>query len=119
MGRLEGKAQGFLPLTEATFCILAALGGARHGYAVMQRVERASRGRIRLGPGTLYGALTKLQQQGLIERTGEALEGGERRKLYVLTALGREVVTLETRRLVETVAVARELLGTQGGLNGD
>lgn len=115
----ELEAQNHLPLTEATFCILAALAEPRHGYAVMLRTEEASRGRIRLGPGTLYGALTKLLQQGLIARTGESEEGGERRKLYVLTPLGREVVRLEHRRLVEMVVVGRELLGIEGGLNGN
>jgi DNA-binding PadR family transcriptional regulator len=113
---LERKAAGFLPLTESTFCILAALATARHGYAVMQLVEQASRGRIRLGPGTLYGALTTLLRQGLIVRTGETEDGGERRKLYVLTELGRAVVAAEGRRLVEVVNVSRELLGIEGGL---
>jgi len=119
MSTVERKARKFLPLTEATFCILAALAEPRHGYGIMQRVEQASRGRIKLGPGTLYGALTKLLQQDLIARTGETEEGGERRKLYVLTELGREVARLEHRRLVEMVMVGRELLGIEGGLNGD
>lgn len=119
MSTMERKAKRFLPLTEATFSILATLVEPRHGYGIMQRVEQASRGRIKLGPGTLYGALTKLLQQGLIVRTGETEEGGERRKLYVLTELGREVARLEHRRLVEMVMVGRELLGIEGGLNGD
>ena len=118
MTTLERKAERFLPLTETSFCILAALSAPRHGYGVMQRVEAASRGRIRLGPGTLYGALTSLLRQGLIERTGETDEGGERRKLYVLTDLGRAVVDAEGRRLVEIVNVSRELLGIEGGLRG-
>lgn len=119
MNPLEKKAQRFLPLTETTFCILAALAVPRHGYAVMQRVEEASRGRLRIGPGTLYGALTTLVRQGLIERTGEANDGGERRKLYVLTPLGRVVVEEESARLVEAVAVGRELLGIEGGLRDE
>jgi DNA-binding PadR family transcriptional regulator len=116
MKELEQRAQRFLPLTETTFCILAALAAPRHGYAVMQLVEEASRGRLRIGPGTLYGALTTLVRQGLIERTGEAEEGGERRKLYVLTELGRAVADAEGRRLVEMVVVGRELLAVRGGL---
>jgi DNA-binding PadR family transcriptional regulator len=118
MSSLEKKAQRFLPLTESTFCILAALAVPRHGYAVMQRVEEASRGHVRIGPGTLYGALTKLVSQGLIVRTGEEVEGGERRKLYVLTDLGRAVVDAEAARLVEMVGLGRELLGIQGGIDG-
>ena len=118
MRSLEHRAQGYLPLTETTFCILAALARPRHGYGVMQRVEEASRGRVRLGPGTLYGALTKLQRQGLIARLG-AVDGDERRKLYELTALGRAVVDAESRRLVQAVLLGRELLGIQGGLDVD
>jgi DNA-binding PadR family transcriptional regulator len=117
MSTMERKAQRHLPLTETTFCILAALAERRHGYGVMQRVDEASRGRIRLGPGTLYGALTKLLQQGLIVRTGETEIAGERRKLYVLTELGRAVVAAERRRLVDLVNVGRELLGLEGGIN--
>lgn len=104
----------FLPLTEATFCILAALAVPRHGYAIMQRVEEASAGTVKLGPGTLYGALTKLQQQGLIARTGETEYQGERRKLYVLTPAGRELVGMETRRLADLARLGRELLQTGG-----
>ena len=115
MTTMERRAQRCVPLTETTFCILAALGAPRHGYAVMQRVEEASDGRLRLGPGTLYGALTKLLQQGLIERTGEAEVAGERRKLYVLTELGRAVVGAERRRLVDLVNLGRELLAMEGG----
>jgi DNA-binding PadR family transcriptional regulator len=118
MTKSEEKARRFLPLTEATFCILAALAQPRHGYGIMQRVEEASRGRIRLGPGTLYGALTNLQKQALAARTEDVEASGERRKLYVLTALGREVVELECRRLVELVVVGRELLGLKGELDG-
>ena len=118
MSTIQEKAQRLLPLTEATFCILAALAVPRHGYGVMQRVEEASRGRVRLGPGTLYGALTKLLRQGLIARTGEAEVAGERRKLYVLTELGRAVVAAERHRLGELVTVRRELLAVGGGVDG-
>jgi DNA-binding PadR family transcriptional regulator len=118
MGKIDEKAARFLPLTESTFCILAALSVPRHGYGIMRRVEEATAGRIRLGPGTLYGALTNLQKQRLIERTGESEEDGERRKLYQLTALGRRVTELEGVRLEEMVRVGRELTGSGGGRNG-
>jgi DNA-binding PadR family transcriptional regulator len=114
MNGLEKKARKHLPLTEATFCIVAALAQPRHGYGIILRVEQASHGRVHLGPGTLYGALTKLLQQGLIARTGETEEGGERRKLYVLTDLGREVVRLEMERFVEMASIGRELSQAQG-----
>lgn len=114
MKTLEKKAGRFLPMTETTYCILAALGEPRHGYGIMQRVEEATGGRIRMGPGTLYGALTNLLKQGLIIRAGEGEDGGERRKLYRLTDLGRAAVKLEGDRLSEIVRVGRELLKMRG-----
>jgi len=108
--RSNSQAAGFLPLTEATFAIMASLAEPRHGYGIMQRVETASSGRIRLGPGTLYGVLTKLLRQHLIIRVEEEEINGERRKLYVLTGLGREVVELESRRLIEMARLAKNLM---------
>jgi DNA-binding PadR family transcriptional regulator len=60
MGEKSGREQAFLPLTEASYCIMAALGEPRHGYGIMQAVAETSGGTVRLGPGTLYGALTKM-----------------------------------------------------------
>ena len=58
----------FLPLTPAVFHILVSLGeGERHGYAIMQEVAKRSGGAVRLGPGTLYGAISRLLKDGLIE----------------------------------------------------
>jgi DNA-binding PadR family transcriptional regulator len=97
-------------LTETTYLILAALGEPRHGYGVMQLVKTASQGRVVLGPGTLYGALTKLLDQGWIERAGESEAGGERRKLYVLTEKGREAVAQETARLCGLSEIGKSLM---------
>jgi len=99
MDDLSSKARKFLPLTEATFVILAALSQARHGYGIMQVAGEASQSAGRLGPGTLYTALAKLMEQGLIRRAGESAAGDDRRKLYELTELGRAVVKLESDRL--------------------
>lgn len=99
MSDIESQAARFLPLTEATFVILAALSQARHGYGIMQVAGEASNSAGRLGPGTLYTALAKLSEQGLIRRAGESAQGDERRKLYELTELGRAVVELESARL--------------------
>lgn len=99
MSDINSKARRFLPLTEATYVILAALTTPRHGYGIMQVAGEASNSAGRLGPGTLYTALAKLTEQGLICRAGEAGQDAERRKLYQLTELGREVVQLESERL--------------------
>lgn len=101
--RIDPRARKLLPLTEATYCILAALATPQHGYGIMRSVAEASGGAVQVGPGTLYGALSKLQEQGLIVRSDEEAAGSgpheERRKTYALTPLGRDVVRLESERL--------------------
>jgi DNA-binding PadR family transcriptional regulator len=99
------------PLTEPTFCILAALAEPRHGYAIMQWVAEVTAQRVKLGPGTLYGALATLQERGLIEPAGEGGEGGERRKTYALTPTGRALLEAETGRLESTAHIGRKALG--------
>lgn len=85
----------YLPLSEATYYILVALDEPLHGYAIMQKVEAMSEGSVVIGPGTLYGAFSTLEKQGLIEKVKEE----ERRKYYALTARGREVLAEQLRRL--------------------
>ncbi|MEH7444080.1 helix-turn-helix transcriptional regulator [Bacillus sp. JJ1122] len=96
----------FLPLTHTTYFILVSLITPLHGYGIMQNVEEMSKGEVKLGPGTLYGALSKLEKQGVIEKTEELDE--ERRKSYVLTNLGRQVVKLELQRLTHLVAATEK-----------
>ena len=98
------------PLTEPTYCILAALAMPRHGYAVMQWVADVTGQRVKLGPGTLYGALTALQTRGLIEGAGDRVDGSERRKTYVLTTTGRAVLEAETTRLEALAHMGRQAL---------
>ncbi|MBE7543410.1 MAG: PadR family transcriptional regulator [Bryobacteraceae bacterium] len=107
---MDYTRQNFLPLTESTFLILASLASPKHGYAVMQDVTKWSEGKTRLGPGTLYGALTKLLDQGLIQRTDDPEPGDERRKHYVLTPRGRLVVEAECARLEAAALLGRKLL---------
>ena len=84
-----------LPLTESTAYILLALMEPLHGYAVMQNVREMSGGEVEIGPGTLYGAFTTLQKDGLILKVQE--EG--RRKSYILTDKGRLVLRAHMHRL--------------------
>lgn len=96
----------YLPLTESTAYILLALSDPLHGYGVMQIVETLSEGTVKIGPGTLYGAFSTLESEGLIVRVGE--EG--RRKVYALTDQGRQVLKEHVRRseiLVRNGAVAQ------------
>jgi DNA-binding PadR family transcriptional regulator len=85
----------YLPLTEATYYILLALVEPLHGYGVMQKVETLSENTVTIGPGTLYGAFTNLEKEGLITMVKEE----ERRKSYALTDKGRQVLTEQIRRL--------------------
>lgn len=85
----------YLPLTEATYYIMLSLIESLHGYAVMQKVERISRGTVRVGPGTLYGVFDTLEKAGLIVMVKEE----DRRKSYLLTPKGREVLTSQIERL--------------------
>lgn len=97
-----------LPLTEATFFILLSLSaGKKHGYIIMQDVERLSDGRVTLGTGTLYGALGRLLDQGWIERVEEDQASGRPRKAYVLSDLGRRILAAETERLGSLLSAAR------------
>ena len=90
-----------LPLTESTAYILLALSEPLHGYGVMQKTEELSAGLVKVGPGTLYGAFSTLEEEGLILKVAE--EG--RRKIYQLTNLGRQVLKAHITR-VETLAQA-------------
>jgi DNA-binding PadR family transcriptional regulator len=85
----------YLPLTEATYYILLSLAEPLHGYGIMQKVERISEGTVSIGPGTLYGAFSNLEKEGLITMVKEE----DRRKSYALTEKGRQVLKEQIRRL--------------------
>jgi DNA-binding PadR family transcriptional regulator len=112
MSEKNENAEKIIPLTETTFLILLALLEPRHGYGIMQVAALLSEGRVKIGPGTLYGALNVLVKQGLIERRGEMETEGERRKIYGLTALGEAVVRLESERLALLAEAARKALSS-------
>ena len=102
----------FLPLTPVVLEIALALAaGERHGYEIMQEVERRTSGQIVLHPGTLYRALSRLLEQGLIEELAErpSHEDDERRRYYRLTTLGHAVARAEVERLAGQVSAARRL----------
>ena len=95
-------------LTESTYYILLSLVKARHGYGIMQMAEQLSGGRIRLAAGTLYGALTALCDKGWI-RPLPSVEDS-RKKEYILTPKGREVLEVELERLRELGANGENVL---------
>jgi DNA-binding PadR family transcriptional regulator len=104
-------ARAYLPLSPQQFHILLALiDGQRHGYAIIRDVETRTDGAVRLGTGTLYTALARLEALALVDepaRRPPARDDDERRKYYRLTALGRAVIEAETERLEALVRHAR------------
>lgn len=100
-----------LPLTPLTHAVLLALADAdRHGYGIIKEVVRQTEGTLRPGTGTLYAALQRLQEEGLIADSPREPEPGEdqRRKYYRLTQRGRALAGAETLRLARLVSVARQ-----------
>ena len=107
--RLSASPESFLPLTPVAFEILLALAdGERHGYEVMIEIERRSAGRISPNPGTLYRALDRLAQEGLLTASVRSVEG-ESRRVFAVSTLGRAVAAAEAARLSDQVVAARNL----------
>jgi DNA-binding PadR family transcriptional regulator len=111
MTATQPDPENFLPLTPAVFHVLLALSdGERHGYAIMREVDQSTGGKIKMGPGTLYGTIKRLLAARLIEEAEErpdpALDD-ERRRYYRLTALGQRVAKAEAARYADMVRLAR------------
>jgi DNA-binding PadR family transcriptional regulator len=109
--------EDLLPLTPAVFHVLLALAdGEQHGYAIMQEVVESTGGRIKMGPGTLYGTIKRLLEGNLIEECDERPDptlDDERRRYYRLTGFGQRVVKAEAARYREMVKLAggKKLIG--------
>lgn len=85
----------YVPMTETGFYILMCLQEEMHGYSIVQKVEVMTDGDVKLSPGTMYGSLSKMEKDGLIRFVREE----EKRKIYVITKLGQEVLQLERKRI--------------------
>jgi DNA-binding PadR family transcriptional regulator len=94
----------FLPLTETTYYILLALLKPAHGYAVMQTIEELSEGTVRIAAGTLYGAFENLVKQQLIKPVKSE---DARRKVYMITDIGKSILKLDCERLEHMVKVTK------------
>ena len=103
------------PLREPTFLILTALADQpRHGYGLITEVDRLSGGRVTLRPGTLYGALDRLTDDGLVARDREEVVDGRLRRYYRLTPDGEKALSTETERMRRHVEAASERLRRRG-----
>lgn len=94
----------YIPMTETGFYILLCLQQPNHGYGIVQRVEQMTDGEIRLTPGTMYGSLSKMEKDELISFVREE----EKRKIYKITELGRQVLELELKRIERLYRNSRE-----------
>ena len=107
----QKEIDSLLPLPPMTFHILLALSdGERHGYAIIQDVAARTDGAVKIGAGTLYRSVQRMQEQGLIEesrRRPAPDDDDERRRYYALTDFGTAVARAEARRLTQLVKLAR------------
>ncbi|MEX1046617.1 MAG: PadR family transcriptional regulator [Actinomycetota bacterium] len=116
----KGQSQDpseFLPLPTASLHILLALrDGEKHGYAIMSETEQVSGGSVKLGPGTLYGSIKRLVEDGLIQESAARPDPNlddQRRRYYRLTGLGEQVRVAEVERLRALVEMASSRTGTR------
>lgn len=100
-----------IALTEAVYYILLSLLSPRHGYGIMQNAEMLSGSRVKLAAGTLYGAINSLLEKGWIM----ALPGEKdsRKKEYVITEDGKNVLKAEIQRLKELVENGTRIMEEQ------
>lgn len=105
MSDAHTNPQDLLPLTPAVFHILLSLAdGAKHGYIIMQTVDELSNATVKMGPGTLYGSIKRMQKMNLITETDDRPEDDdERRRYYKLTDFGHRVARAEASRLQKLV----------------
>ena len=94
----------YVPMTETAFFILLCLRKPKHGYGIVQAVEKMTEGAVKLTPGTMYGSLSKMEKDGLICFIREE----DKRKIYQITDLGQEVLQLELKRIERLYKIARE-----------
>ena len=98
------------PMSESYYYILICLArGANHGYGIMQMAKELSGGSVTIGSGTMYGATSNMIKKGWITEILSNTPGVERRRLYQLTADGREALENEINRLKKMVAIAQEV----------
>jgi DNA-binding PadR family transcriptional regulator len=104
------KSAAQAPLTPAVLHILLALSTReRHGYGIMKQVEADSQGKVKMGPGTLYGSMGRMMEAGLIRESDKRIDpemDDERRIYYRLTGAGRAALEAELKRYRSVVAVA-------------
>ena len=116
MSSKDRQAESKLPpLSPAFFHILLSLGeGERHGYALKREISRRTEGKLKLGPGMLYGSINKMLELGLIEESDDRPDphlDDERRRYYRITNYGRKAAQAESARMRELAQLATTTFG--------
>lgn len=99
----------YVPMTESGFYILFCLQKPQHGYGISRQVKEMTGGELSISAGTMYGTLSKMEKDGLISFYREE----DKRKLYIITELGKEVLALEIKR------IERLYKNSRGGNNNE
>ncbi|MFA9556982.1 PadR family transcriptional regulator [Evansella sp. AB-rgal1] len=94
---IEKVLKKYIPMSETAFYILLSLTKPRHGYGIVKHVEEITNSRLRLGSGTVYGTLTKMQKDGIITVYADE----DRKTVYEITSLGNTLMKTEIQRLKE------------------
>jgi DNA-binding PadR family transcriptional regulator len=97
----------YLPMTEAAYYVLISLNKPRHGYGIMQHVKDITNERINIGAGTMYGNLSRMEKEGLINSVSEE----DRKKIYEISEKGKIVLKLEITRLEELLNHGKSEMG--------
>lgn len=95
----------YVPMTETGFYILLCLQEPNHGYGIVQKVKEMTENQVVLAPGTMYGSLSKMEKDELIKFVKEE----EKRKIYMITELGKEVLGLELKRIERLYRNSKEM----------
>jgi DNA-binding PadR family transcriptional regulator len=101
-------------LTEVTFLILLSVYTPNHGYGILQWIQKETNGRVILGAGTLYGAINTLLKKRWIEAVSQ--DAGERKKEYIITALGKSMAEAEINRLAGLLFSAQKIMKVDKGV---
>lgn len=101
----EKLRKAYLPMTETAFYILLSLVKPSHGYAIIENVAKMTDDRIKLGPGTIYGSLSKMNKDNLIQ----IIQEESNRKIYQITEIGTDILQLEKARIEELYRNSREV----------
>mgnify|MGYP000268305179 FL=1 len=94
---LQKAVKRYIPMSETMFYILLSLREPNHGYGIMQQVKEITADRVNMGAGTIYQSIGKLEGDGLIAPVREE----DRKKIYEITDLGTQVLTIEAKRIRE------------------